>query len=362
MTNGWDGADPTLQNEPGVDYELATRFVANADLEISAVRVWASGTTGTPQSGRTGKLWSAGGVLQTSVAMDPTLPAGWTVYNLAAPFAVASGTAFFVSYDTLRYYGAVAGEYPNPSVDGSVTATAGRFNNTPNVFPDTASASFYGIDIVFSLGGNLPPVVGLAVSSAGLTGFVAIDVEDETPGSVTYAIHWGDGAVTVTSSLTAQHTYATSGAYSVMVLATDAGGEVGAASEVLLILGAPAGKEIDLQRRTTERFIAARPSLLSLIPRAEVKSGSGVRWTNLAARASQVCRLIEVAAGAGPIRTADGSQQQDSFQLLLPWDGSVGRHDYWTDSDGIRWEVTDILPHNGYEIRAEVTRFGTTGF
>lgn len=363
MTNGWNGADPVLQNEPGVDYELADRFTANVDIDITHIRVWSGGDGSAPVANRNGKIWSVGGVIQQQASMDAVLPAGWSTYPLVSPLSVAAGTSLYVSYDTLRFYGAVvAPGYPAVSSDGAVTYTAGRFNNVPDAFPDTASGAFYGIDIVYQLGGNLPPVVGLDVSSGGLTGFVQITVADETPATVLYQISWGDGTVTNTSLLTASHTYAETGAYSVLVMATDAGGKVGAASEVLLILGPSAGKELDIQRRATTAFIAARPSLIALRPRAKVKSGSGVRWTDLAARPAQVVRLIEVTAGAGPIRTADGAQNQDAFQLLVEWDGSVGPNDYWVDSDGIRWEVTDILPHNGYEIRAEVTRLGTTGF
>lgn len=362
MTNGWSGVDPTIQNEPGVDYELGDRFTANVDLEITHARLWFGGDGSAPRANRNAKIWSVGGVLQTQTPLDAAPPPGWTNYALPAPLAVAAGTSLYVSYDTERFYGAVTSPgYPALSSDGSLTYTAGRFNNTPDVFPDTASGAFYGIDVVYQLGGNLPPVVGLAVSSAGLTGFATITVEDETPGSVNYHIEWGDGAVTNTASLTSSHAYATSGAYSVLVLATDAGGSVGAASEVLLIVGPPAGKELEIQRQTTLRFIDARPTLLALTPRASIKSGSGVRDQNLTPRAAQVARLIEVAAGAGPIPTPDGFQDRSTFELLLPWDGSVGNRDFWVDGSGVRWEVTDILPFNGYEVRAEVVRLGTGG-
>lgn len=363
MTNGWGGVDPVLQNEPGIDYELSERITANADIDITHVRLWFGGDGSAPVAGRNAKIWTVGGVVQTTTALDSVPPNGWTNYALPAPFPVAAGTSFYVSYDTLRFYGAVtAPGYPAVSSDGAITYTAGRFNNVPDAFPDTPTTAFYGIDIVYSLGGNLPPVVGLSVSSAALTGILDIEVDDEAPSSVNYRIDWGDGSITSTAFTHAEHVYAESGYYAVMVLATDAGGAVGGASEVMLIVGPQSSKELDIQRLTTLRFIAARPSLLSLIPRAEVRKGSGVSTVSLTPRAAQVGRLIEVSATGGPLRTDDGSQNKDSFELLLPWDGSVGKLDYWVDNDGIRWEVTDILPHNGYEIRAEVTRFGTTGF
>jgi len=124
--------------------------------------------------------------------------------------------------------------------------------------------------------------------------------------------------------------------------------------------------ELAAQRRITEAFIAANPSLVALIPRSRQKSGSGVRWMDLPARPAQKVRLIDPGAGVGGVSAntaagGDGIQRKVPFQLLLPWGGQVGLYDYWVDTEGIRWEVTNLLPYNGYERRAEVIRLGESG-
>lgn len=119
--------------------------------------------------------------------------------------------------------------------------------------------------------------------------------------------------------------------------------------------------ELNNNRLNTSAFIAANPILVTLIPRIAVKTGSGTSYLNQAPRPAQVVRLIDLGTGAGPGRTETGLQRKDLFQLLLPYDGAVGLYDYWVGADGIRYEVTGLLPYNGYERRAEVTRFGQAG-
>lgn len=227
MTNGWDGADPSLQNEPGVDYELATRFTANDDITITGIRVWAGASE--TVSGRSGKIWNTGGVQLATVAMGTSLPNGWTTYNLAVPLNISNGTTFDVSYDTLRYYGAVAGDYPNNSSDSKVTATQGRFHATPNTFPNTTSVSFYGIDIVYieNVGGNQAPTVdGISVVKTGLAVTATATITDEDESTVTLRWDWGDGEFdnTLAGDLSHDHTYDNPGLYAIMVTATDSAG------------------------------------------------------------------------------------------------------------------------------------------
>jgi hypothetical protein len=229
VTNGWDGADPSLQNEPGVDYELATRFTANADITISGIRVWAGGASETV-TGRTGRIWSTGAALLASVAMDASLPLStWTTYNLATPLDIASGTTFDVSYDTLRYYGAISGDYPNNSSDSLVTATQGRFHATPTTFPNTTSASFYGIDIVYTenVGGNqAPEVTAISVVKTGLFVSATATVDDESPATCTLRFDWGDGNSNTLSAgdFSHDHTYDAGVIYAIMATVTDSAG------------------------------------------------------------------------------------------------------------------------------------------
>lgn len=227
MPNGWDGADPEQQDDGATtDYELSTRFTANAGITVTGIRVW-SGLSVNLAS-RDARIWSTAGVVQRTVDIDDTLPSGWTTYNLGTPYEVENGESFDVSYSTLQYYGAIAGGYPNNSADGNVTAVQGAFITTPEQFPDNVTASFYGIDIVYSLSEeNQPPeLTGIVIQSADLAIQATVTLTDELPATVTLNWNWGDGTSTNTGGgvLTAEHTYSASGLYAVLVTATDAGG------------------------------------------------------------------------------------------------------------------------------------------
>jgi hypothetical protein len=227
MANGWDGADPEQQDDGATtDYELSTRFTANAGITITGVRVW-SGLSVNLGS-RDARIWSTAGVLLRTIDIDDTLPAGWTSYSLVTPLDVANGGSIDVSYSTLQYYGAVAGSYPNLSADGNVTATQGAFITTVEQFPDNVGSSFYGIDIVYSLSEeNQPPeITGVTTLVTDLEVQATATVTDELPSTTTLNWNWGDGSSTNTGGgvLTADHTYAATGLYAIVVTATDAGG------------------------------------------------------------------------------------------------------------------------------------------
>ncbi len=218
-SHGWNGADPTQQFESGVDYELGTHFRAEADISVTAVRVWHGANSG-DLAGRKGRLWSSVGVELTNVAMPNQLPSGWTEYTLASPQGFPAGTTFWVSYSTLSYYGAVTGvSYPVSSADGLVTALGQALHDTPGSFPTSVfGSSFYGIDVVYSAGlpGSNPLTATLTVVTNGLSA-VATFGADRT---ATYQLEWGDGATVNTSSTTASHTYTAPGAYPVLLTAT----------------------------------------------------------------------------------------------------------------------------------------------
>lgn len=228
MAYGWDGAEPVAQNDGATtDYELSTRYTANAGITVTGIRVWANQSVNL--TGRNARIWTTAGVLQRTVDIDDTLPtSGWTEYTLGTPYEVENGASFDVSYSTLQYYGAIAGSYPNPSADGNVTAVQGAFITTPGQFPDNVTPSFYGIDIIYSLSeANQPPEFGgITIQQADLAVNATVTVSDELPGSVTLNWNWGDGTSTNTSGgvVTASHTYSTGGLYAILVTATDAGG------------------------------------------------------------------------------------------------------------------------------------------
>ncbi len=234
MTNGWSGGTPVQFSEGTTQLELATKYTANEPLAVSGIRVWA-GTVSASTSGRTGKLWSSGGGLLTSVQMTPTLPTtgDYTVFSFVTPYLIAQGTEFYVSYDTIGDYGAVVpGGYPLDSSDAAVTATAGRFGQSRGVFPNTPATAYYGIDIVYTIdsGSNIAPEFGgITLTKNDLDVTATVTVDDETPETVTLNWNWGDGTSTNTGGgvVTAQHTYSASGLYAVLVTATDALGATG---------------------------------------------------------------------------------------------------------------------------------------
>lgn len=228
MTNGWSGADPNAFDDGApTTYTLATRYTANADIVISAVRVW-HGATSASVTDRTGHLWSTSGDSLATVVLDSVLPSGWTEYALGTPVEINNGTSFDVSYDTTRYYGIIAGGYPRDSDDDNVTAIQGRFAESHDTFPTTAVTNFYGIDVVYTVAGeNVPPAItGVTALVTDSTVQVTATLTDETPGTVTLNWNWGDGNSTNTGGgvLTADHTYTDGGLYAIVVTATDAGG------------------------------------------------------------------------------------------------------------------------------------------
>jgi hypothetical protein len=251
MATAWGGADP-IQVADGSDYELGVEYLANEDLTITHVRVWAgAGELGF--SGRRGRIWSTAGGLLGIATVPDTLPTGWSTHALDEPVVRTAGQHWVVSYSTGGNYGALAGALDGPvnSADDAVTAVAGgsgvhgngSFEGTPTQFPTTPSGSnaFYGIDCQYTLGigGNTAPrITQLTAQAAGaVVTAVVVAEDDETLVGATYRYAWGDGEPdTVSSAATAQHTYATSGTYAVLVSVTDAGGLADHAAVPVLVV------------------------------------------------------------------------------------------------------------------------------
>ena len=120
--------------------------------------------------------------------------------------------------------------------------------------------------------------------------------------------------------------------------------------------------ELAMHRANTQAFIAANPSTLTLTPRTKQKTGGGTAWIYGTPRPAQVMRLIDQSSTSGPtpgsVRAADGIQRRVTYQLLGTWDATIGLYDTWTDAQGFVWTVDDLIPDNGYERRAEVSRYG----
>lgn len=120
--------------------------------------------------------------------------------------------------------------------------------------------------------------------------------------------------------------------------------------------------ELEVNRLNTTAFIRANLSLVTLTPRTRARTGDGYAWTEGADRPTQMMRLIDQSSAGGPtlgsVRAPDGRQREIDFHLLGEWDAEVGIYDCWTDESGLRWEVIDLFPRNGYETRAMVARYG----
>jgi PKD repeat protein len=235
MSVGWNGAAPSSFADAS-DYDLGTKYHANSDITITDVRIF-GGDTGT-MGGRTAHLFSAAGGTLATVVLPNTLTPGWATYALSAPVDINTGVDFWVTYDTIGSYGLVSpAGYPVVSADGLVTATAAGFNNTPALFPDTASNAFFGVDIQYNArAGNQRPVAGLSVSAVGLAASAVVTITDETPGTCNVVVEWGDGQTSSgTGPQTFAHTYAAAGMYAVMVTATDNGGLTDSAAAPLVV-------------------------------------------------------------------------------------------------------------------------------
>lgn len=120
--------------------------------------------------------------------------------------------------------------------------------------------------------------------------------------------------------------------------------------------------ELAAQRRITKAFIDAHPVQVVLIPRVPTKTGTGTKLVDQTPRSVQTVRLIDQSGGGGTtpgvITTLDGQQRKVEFQMLGTYDADFGLYDYWLDSQGVRLEVAELLPANGYEQRAQVVRYG----
>lgn len=266
MANGWNGADPTEVIDAD-NYALGTAYKANQDITITHVRVWA-GSGEVNMSGRTGKIWSTGGAELASVALPNDLPTGWSTHALGTPVTRTTNQQWVVAYDTGGNYGNLSHGLDNDvvSADGAVTALGfanapgsqnGRFNTNPGDFPASGNAnrSFYGADIVYTLGigGNTAPTITEAVVVAsGMTATATIAAIDaETLTGAAYRYDWGDGSPLSTTNhptVTAQHTYTVAGTYPILLSVTDADG----ASDYVA------------------RYVTIRPSVTSPITASEI--------------------------------------------------------------------------------------------
>lgn len=243
MPNIWHGADPTGQIDAN-DYEMGTVVVALRAVTLDAIRVH-SPANAVNRTNRRGHVWSMTGTLLATVVMPDAMPSGWSTHPLPSPMPLDPGDMVVISYETSGNYSAISAALGTDAhvaldnamampqsqavlVAGSSTTGNGRFNPTPGLVPNTSfNHTWYGVDAEYTVAGagTAPSLTGLALSADGLTVTATLTASDpEGLTGATYAVDWGDGTVTSTSSPVHTHTYATSGIKAVLASVTDSTG------------------------------------------------------------------------------------------------------------------------------------------
>lgn len=125
---------------------------------------------------------------------------------------------------------------------------------------------------------------------------------------------------------------------------------------------APSGSinlELQLKRDGTEWFIAANPIDLVLTPvrRARTTTG-GTQVQDLPQRPIQRMRLISMSYSQKPTITDNGIEREIDLTLLGAWDCQMDIGDWWIDGEALRYEVVEMVPPNGYEVRGLVVKSG----
>lgn len=121
--------------------------------------------------------------------------------------------------------------------------------------------------------------------------------------------------------------------------------------------------EVDQNRLLTTWFIAQDPTWVVLQRRVELRTLSGAtKFVPGATLDAQRVKLIyggNTGGGrAGIVRTGDGTERMFSYIMVMEWDADVEPGDFWVDAKDQWWEVEEVLPTNGYEIKATVRSYG----
>jgi hypothetical protein len=105
-----------------------------------------------------------------------------------------------------------------------------------------------------------------------------------------------------------------------------------------------------LQRRVTERFIAANPTQITLLTRQKVMSGGTMSAPQLGSRAPQTLRIIWLDETGINGKPPEGSRKFD-FALLGAHDATMAIGDYWKVGEQ-EFVLEAIAPSNGWEVKA----------
>lgn len=123
--------------------------------------------------------------------------------------------------------------------------------------------------------------------------------------------------------------------------------------------GGDIGIELGVQRELTTWFIAANPIWLRVTPVKKQRTTSGGQaLVDLPERPVQKMRLISMSASQKPKITEDGVEREIDLTLLGEWDCQLDVGDHWRDGEGLAYEIVEMVPYNGYEVRALVVKSG----
>lgn len=174
MTESLYGTPPPINSPDNAEdtYAMATRFLFDVAGRILAVRYWGASAaivTTTPFA----RIFSTAGVAQTAGTdgFSTNLTAQWNVATLAVPFDVTAGQTWDIVVGPRNRYAANTGSLPFDNGQ-NLTGQAGRFivsAATPPPFPNTSTATWYGIDIIFEVAsttvtGGLADGVGVSLA------------------------------------------------------------------------------------------------------------------------------------------------------------------------------------------------------
>lgn len=120
---------------------------------------------------------------------------------------------------------------------------------------------------------------------------------------------------------------------------------------------------IELNRTLTSWFISQDPVDVVLTPRVTARTASGATATTdgtprPAQRVTMVYGGNTGAGRAGIVEAGDGRERMFSYVMVMEWNAQVAIGDHFVDFKGQHWEVEEILPNNGYEIKATMRSYG----
>lgn len=117
--------------------------------------------------------------------------------------------------------------------------------------------------------------------------------------------------------------------------------------------------ELQVQRNNTTWFIEFDPSDLILIPHTRARTASGgSKYQAGTPRVEQRLRVLPRSDFQKPLFVDSGKERQIDLTLLGEWNAVMAVGDQWTDDEGQKCEIVEMVPFNGYEQKGLVVKHG----